>query len=125
MGLENSMVNAYHGEHRHVHDFESSDTVNLLSPLSYLYVYSDLINTSHMGNIQANILALTGITSHYGDMINLEFVNPEYHIVNKSRISEISIQITDMLGRDFHFVQSECVIKLHLKRSDSYLRHDQ
>jgi hypothetical protein len=85
---------------------------NIYPQLDYIYVYTDIVETSHVGGKQVNLLDIIPIRniSHKNITIN------SYKRVKFSNINSISISLNDQNGRKIPFIDGcNTVCILHFK----------
>ena len=79
-----------------------------------LYVYSDIVDFSNVGDTKCQLLRVAEIpsTSKYGDHVHVAFKNPYYLPLANRNISSIEIDIKDDSGQtiDFKFGRVEVVL---------------
>lgn len=82
-----------------------------------LYVYSDIVSPSIVGDEHANILRIVPVAnSRFGTDIDTVFTNPYYYKVNNREFSKITIYIKDDVGKTVPFEYGRLVVTLHFKK---------
>ena len=85
-----------------------------------MFVYSDVEDYTHVGNITVPILRIVSCKqSNPSTQLNLECVNLYYVPMAKSYIDQVYIDIKDEIGRSVPFVGGKTLVKLHFKRIKS------
>ena len=87
---------------------------------SALYVYCDILNVSIVGDKQEKLLRIVPVKGKYHDIVNQEFVNPDYVTVLQKNFSSIAISIKTDHDLPVPFKFGKSIIKLHFKKK--YLR---
>jgi hypothetical protein len=91
------------------------DKVNLRT-LDNVFVYSDIIEQTLIGESQANTLGYFPIKSNFGETGYWCFNPPYDYKVNKAYIDTISIKLARMNGELFPFKNGKIIIRLLFKR---------
>lgn len=83
-----------------------------------LMVYSDIVEPSIVGNMQAQLLRSCRIDSNtrYGDDINIIFDKPYYFPLMCNEINSILIDIKDEAGENIHFDFGRVFVILHFRQ---------
>ena len=93
-------------------------TPNYMSDTEYLYIYSDIINSSIIGQSHAQIFEIEPIETSYGDLISHKYNTVHYYGINCSKVHSISIEFTNSQGINLPCRFGETVVVLHfLKKS--------
>ena len=101
--------------------FNENESVNaLLLPLikriTSMWVYTDIIELSAVGDIQAPFLGYVSIQSKFDEMGYWNF-NPPYYIkVKEHSVSNITIKICTETGENFPIVDGKVTCSLHFRR---------
>lgn len=91
--------------------------VNLLRGITNLFIYCDLCEPIRVGDTQAPLLRTVAFNQKkYGEMINLNYINPMYVKVNKTFIDTVQIMICDASGELIPFNEGLTTVILHFKR---------
>ena len=91
----------------------SAMTVSLVDAL---YVYSDVVQSSLVGDAMVPLLRIVPVLGKEGEMCHIEYIRPVYFPVAKLSFSTIEIYITDSAGRKIQFNQGKTTIMLHFRR---------
>lgn len=81
-----------------------------------LYVYSDVVQSSLVGDVMAPLLRIVPVVGSYGEMCHIEYIKPVYFPVAKLTFSTIEIYITDSAGRKIKFRHGKTTVMLHFRR---------
>ena len=84
--------------------------------LTALYVYCDILNVSVVGNTHEKLLRIVPIKGKYQDVVNHEFVNPDYIDVLHKNFSSVAITIKTDRDLPVAFKFGKAIVKLHFKR---------
>ena len=86
--------------------------------ISTLYVYTNIIETVYIGDVQAPLLLTCPYKGKYDkDIIHqLEFLNPTYVPLNRSKLLKIDISIHDDTGAEVPFLFGRTVISLRFRK---------
>ena len=87
-----------------------------LHTLDNVFVNTDIIEQSLIGESQSNLLGYCPIKSHFGETGYWCFNPPYDYIVIKNFIDTISIKLTLMNGELFPFKNGQIIIRLLFKR---------
>ena len=87
-----------------------------LKRISNLYVYSDIVELSHVGNSQIPIMGFLPITTHFQENGHWVFNPPLYVKVKDKIINSITIKICTGTGENFPIEDGEVIIRLHFHR---------
>lgn len=82
-----------------------------------LYVYSDVVDYTYLGDVVAPILRVVPFqSSKHSRQSHKEFVNVHYVPVSKSYIHQVRISIKGDNGKDILFSSGKTLIKLHFRQ---------
>lgn len=89
--------------------------------MSSLYVYSNIIDSVYVGNVQAPLLLVCPFKGKDGkDVVHqLEFLNPTYVALNRTKLLQIDISIHDDAGTLVPFLHGKSVLTLHFRQVKS------
>jgi hypothetical protein len=84
-----------------------------------LYVYADVDEPQHVGNVMAPLVGYADVNGKPGDRICHTCNPPIYLPVNKSYIDAISVRITDEHGKNVMFpdLLENVVLRLHFRKA--------
>ena len=107
--------NSAHSQTRISNPLPPIEKVNLRT-LDNVFVYTDIIEQSLIGESQANLLGYFPIKSNFGETGYWCFNPPYDYKVIKNFIDTISIKLTRMNGELFPFKNGKIIIRLLFKR---------
>ena len=81
-----------------------------------MYIYSDLIESLVVGDVQANLLRTIVPQGQPGDMIAEEIKIPTYHRLRTSIFSALEINIRGDTGQLISFASGVVRVTLHFRR---------
>lgn len=81
-----------------------------------LYVYSDLVEHTIVGNTVAPLLRAVAIQSNFGDIVDKIFQMPHYVPVLKKDFDTIEIEIKTDQNRVVDIQFGKTIVKLHFRR---------
>ena len=97
------------------HAFKYGVDLNILH--NRLYVYSDVVDYTYLGEVMAPILRVIPFkSSKHSQQSHREFVNVHYVPVAKSYIHQVHISIKGDNGKDILFNSGKTLIKLHFRQ---------
>jgi hypothetical protein len=83
----------------------------------YLYVYTDIIQSSVVGNTVAPLLRIVGVKGEEGDTISFIFEEALYFKLLKNTFDSVQIKIRDDTGRPIPFQsQGRTIAVLHFRK---------
>ncbi|MEW8546517.1 MAG: hypothetical protein AB2693_23630, partial [Candidatus Thiodiazotropha sp.] len=113
LGVNPSMSEKPIGNERHA--FKYGVDLNRLH--NRLYVYSDVVDYTYLGDVTAPILRVVPFEpSKRSQQSHTEFVNMHYVPVAKSYIDQVHVSIKGDTGKDIQFSSGKTLIKLHFRR---------
>lgn len=82
-----------------------------------MYVYSDLVSETLVGDAYVPLLQTVPIQSHLaGELVHHEYIHPQYMKLQTGSISSIQIQLCDESGNLVRFDKGHVIVKLHFKQ---------
>lgn len=81
-----------------------------------LYVYSDVVQSSLVGDVMAPLLRVVPVRGEHGEMCHVEYIKPIYYPLAKLNFSTVEIHITDSAGRKIQFISGKTTVVLHFRR---------
>ena len=87
-----------------------------LKRISNMYVYSDIVELSHVGNSQIPIMGFLPITTHFQENGHWVFNPPLYVNVKEKIINRITIKICTGAGEYFPIEDGEVICRLRFHR---------
>lgn len=80
-----------------------------------IYVYTDIIEYQTVGDSQVPLLRCVHITGKDKDSVSIRYDKPHYVSINKSLITDITVELKDDQNREIPFSHGKVVVKLHFK----------
>jgi hypothetical protein len=90
---------------------------SLQSGVHALYVYCDLLQFTHVGDIKAPLLRVVDSGGDAGDVITRYYEKPRYIPIQKKCFDTIQIIIRDDLGEKILFESGKVLLTLHFRRA--------
>ena len=81
-----------------------------------MYIYSDLLESQVVGDVQANIFRSTAPCGQPGEMVAKEIKTPTYHRLRTSVFSSMKINIRSDTGHLIPFTSGTVPVTLHFRR---------
>jgi len=97
--------------------FKGDLSCDLQSGIHALYVYCDLLEFTHVGNIKAPLLRVVDSGGEAGDVVTRYYENPRYVPIQKKSFDSIQIVIRDDLGEKILFESGKVLLTLHFRRA--------
>ena len=106
---------------------ESKETINIKGNMSCdmqagihaLYVYCDLLQFTHVGDIKAPLLRVVNSKGEAGDVVTRYYERPRYVPLQKKNFDSIHIIIRDDLGKKILFENGKLLLTLHFRRTQN------
>ncbi len=93
------------------------DNIDIMRKMvQHLYIYTNLINSSKVGDRHAQLLRWLSVKSNYGDSYEYIFEKIFYFDVNVSSIYNVSIDISDITGIPINCTFGQTICTLHFKK---------
>ena len=110
--------------HRHPDDIVTQKLVcgfkkpDLSAGIDALFVYSDIVTPTIVGDRAANILRVVPVTraTPFGENVDVIFPHPYYYRVSKREFGHITVNIRDETGSPVPFEFGRVIITLHFKK---------
>jgi hypothetical protein len=125
LGLQKQYHNVWIGQATNQYHI-SDDTIDMSGGLNFMLIYSDIVDTSRVGDRSGRLLRcvssnrLTGTSSsgssNEHEMIVLNFPFVYYVPVSRSYIDSIDIAIHTDFGEEVRFIERKSMIVLHFRR---------
>lgn len=80
-----------------------------------MYVYTDIIEYQSVGDSYVPLLRCVHITGEKNDIVNVRYDKPHYASVNKSHITDITVELKDDQNREIPFSYGKVIVKLHFR----------
>ena len=108
---------AYHQSEQDINYFFSDHVIDLRASFYNMYVYSDLVAETLVGNTYVPLLQTVPIRHNDdGELAHHEYLNPQYMPLQTGSISSIHVQLCDEVGNLVEFRKGHVIIKLHFKK---------
>lgn len=88
-------------------------------PFHSLFVYTNIIQYSTVGDVRAPLLRIVNVEGNYGDIVAKIYDNPHYVPLKQKMIDTIEIDIRDDTGESIPFINGRVIIKLHFRQQRS------
>ncbi len=92
---------------------------DLLTGIHALYVYCDLLQFTHVGNIKAPLLRVVDSGGEAGDVVTRYYERPRYIPLQKKNFDSVQIIIRDDLGEKIQFESGKVLLTLHFRRTQN------
>lgn len=80
-----------------------------------MYIYTDIIEYQSVGDYHVPLLRCVHVEGESNKVISVRYDRPHYVSVNKTTITEISIQVKDDQNQDIRFSYGKVCAKLHFR----------
>ena len=90
---------------------------NLRTEAHALYVYCDLLQHTHVGDIKAPLLRVVASDGETGDVITRYYERPRYVPLQKKSFDTIQLIIRNDLGEKILFTSGKVLVTLHFRRA--------
>ena len=94
---------------------EALHRIDFFNQQSLIYIYSDVVTTSIVGNTRASLLQCCPVTGTFGEMIRHPFFPVRYLPIMCETIDSITIEILSEQGDPIDFSFGSVVLTLHVK----------
>lgn len=102
-------------------DLAFTHDIDLYAGINHMFVYSDLVDFTLLGDVQAPILRVVPFQESHQIHVHKEFLNLHYVPVSKPYFDEIDIHIRGDTGELIQFSGGKSMIKLHFKKKTKYI----
>jgi len=92
---------------------------DLQAGIHALYIYCDLLQFTHVGNIKAPLLRVVDSGGETGDVVTRYYERPRYIPLQKKNFDSIQIVIRDDLGEKIQFENGKVLLTLHFRRAQN------
>jgi hypothetical protein len=100
--------------------FSARHGADMRGSMCNMYIYSNIVENTLLGNIFAPLLRLVAIDSEHGSYVSKVYNDPHYMKLQTGFIQEIEIKICDELGDLTRFEWGKIVIHLKFKRKNKF-----
>lgn len=92
---------------------------DLQAGIHALYVYCDLLQFTHVGDIKAPLLRVVNSGGESGEVITRYYERPRYIPLQKKNFDTIQLIIRDDLGDKIQFESGKVLLTLHFRRTQN------
>ena len=96
-------------------------TLDLHTGLRMIYVYSDIVSHTVVGDTKVPLLRVCASEGKYGEMVSNTFTDIHYISLARSEMDTIEIFINGELGKPVPFEFGKTVVTLHFRRKNKLL----
>jgi hypothetical protein len=89
---------------------------NLTAGTNSLYIYTDIIQPTIVGDTMARLLRIVNGSGKYQEFVTKAFVRPYYVPLSHSSINSIKIEIKDEMNRLVRFAFGITIVKIHFQK---------
>ena len=97
----------------------STKTLDLNAGMHLLYIYSDIVSHSLVGDTKVPLLRVCNTSGGEGGETRVAFTNPQYFQVAHRDFETIKININNELGKPMPFSVGKSVCTLHFRRKNT------
>ena len=98
--------------------FNAERTFDLHAGLRLIYLYSDIVSHTLVGDAKVPLLRVCVTEGQYGEMVSTTFTDPHYIPLARSALDTIEININNELGTLVPFEFGKSVVTLHFRRKN-------
>jgi hypothetical protein len=102
-------------------EYHADRTFDLNSNFRMLYLYTDIVSYSFVGDTQVPLLRVVNAQGIYGEMVQMTFTHPHYVPLAQTSFECIEVNINDELGKAIPFEFGKAVVTLHFRRKNKLL----
>lgn len=102
---------------KEVTTIRSDLSCDLEAGIHALYIYCDLLQFTHVGDIKAPLLRVVDSGGESGEVITRYYERPRYVPLQKKNFDTIQIIIRDDLGEKIQFESGKVLLTLHFRRT--------
>lgn len=96
--------------------YEATRPVDLNPTLHAMYIYSNIVQDTLVGNVYCPLLRIVHVTGKYHAHVDKTFINPFYIDVSPKTISAIEVSLRDDQGTLINFLTGKVILKLHFRK---------
>lgn len=85
-----------------------------------LYVYSDIVERQHVGNVKAPLLRIVPVIINDSPSVVVDYTNIHYVPLLQKAMNSIDIAILTDQGSDFPFLSGKSLVKLHFRKTKPF-----
>jgi hypothetical protein len=97
--------------------FGGEHSCDLQAGIHALYIYCDLLQFTHVGDIKAPLLRVVDSGGEAGDVVTRYYERPRYVPLQKKNFDSVEIVIRDDLGEKIQFENGKVLLTLHFRRA--------
>ena len=101
--------------------YVATDTFDLKNSIFFLFVYSDIVSYSVVGNTKAPLLRVCDTEGEYGHTAKAIFNHPYYVPIARNDFDTVDININTELGVPVPLEFGKSVVILHFRRKNKLL----
>jgi hypothetical protein len=94
--------------------------VGLISNLTAIYVYTDIIQSQITGNVNSSLLQLIPIQGGPGQILQHSPIRPLYLPLRTNIVSTVTIELATNLGHNIEFGSGQVIVQLHFRKATRY-----
>ena len=98
--------------------YMATHTFDLKNSILFLYVYSDIVSYSVVGDTKVPLLRVCDTEGEYGHMVKALFTHPYYVPIARNDFDTVEININTELGVPVPFEFGKSVVILHFRRKN-------
>ena len=98
---------------------EGHNWCDLQAGIHALYIYCDLLQFTHVGNIKAPLLRVVDSEGETGGAVTRYYDRPRYDPLQRKNFDSIQIVIRDDLGKKIPFESGKVLLTLHFRRTQN------
>jgi len=98
--------------------YEAQHTFDLNVGLRMIYVYSDIVSHTLVGDTKVPLLRVCTTEGTYGEMVSTTFTDPHYVPLARNGFDTIELNINNELGKPAAFEYGKSVVTLHFRRKN-------
>jgi hypothetical protein len=114
-----SLQNPLSNETHEIIRIGGDHSCDLQAGIHALYIYCDLLQFTHIGDIKAPLLRVVDSGGETGDVVTRYYERPRYVPLQKKSFDSIQIVIRDDLGEKIQFENRKVLLTLHFRRAQN------
>jgi hypothetical protein len=103
-------------------EYVSDTPFDMNAGLRLMYIYSDLVSYSTVGDIKSPLLRVVNASSTRGETSRITFSKPYFIPVSRKEIDTIEVNINNERGLPFPFEYGKSVVTLHFRRINRFIK---
>ena len=93
----------------------ASKMLDMNRGMNLMYIYSDVVSHSIVGDVETPLLRVCNISGRDGDLVRTIFTHPHYVPLARSEFENIEINISSELGCPIPFMHGKALVTLHFR----------